>query len=339
MNSNMIQMNKLLLWVALMAVVVGCKNNDEQQAGESTTVKPQQMADNMENTGGKGEPLPLPDNLKETDTGVKYHFYKKGDGRVPPDGDYWLINLSYYDAWGEKIFSTADRGGAMPMMYIADNLSKNGSLEECLSMLANGDSAQFFISADTLFRYAYRRAAPDSLKGTLIRVEASIDGIYDAQGIAQYEADKARQQLEKEIPVIEEYLQKHGLQAKKTPEGLYYVIVEEGAGPHPAAGQIVRVNYTGKLLDGTVFDTSNKDDALEAGIYTPRKPYEPFRFRLGANQVIKGWDLGIPLLRPGGKAVLIIPSALAYGSRQMGKLIKPNSVLVFDVELVEIVDE
>jgi FKBP-type peptidyl-prolyl cis-trans isomerase len=84
----------------------------------------------------------------------------------------------------------------------------------------------------------------------------------------------------------------------------------------------VKVHYTGKLLDGTIFDSS-----LDSG--------QPFEFTLGRRAVIEGWDLGIALMNEGGKATLIIPSKLAYKERGAGEVIPPFSPLVFEVELVE----
>jgi peptidylprolyl isomerase len=81
------------------------------------------------------------------------------------------------------------------------------------------------------------------------------------------------------------------------------------------------VHYTGYLTDGTKFDSS-----LDRG--------EPFSFSLGVGQVIKGWDEGIALLKPGAKAKLIIPSSIGYGARNMGS-IPPFSTLIFDVELIK----
>ena len=111
-------------------------------------------------------------------------------------------------------------------------------------------------------------------------------------------------------------------QKQKTPSGLEYLIVEEGKGPNPKQGQKVSVHYTGKLQDGTVFDSSQK-----RGV--------PIKFTLGIGQVIKGWDEGIALLKKGGKAQLIIPPQLAYGARGVPPRIPPNATLIFDVELVD----
>ncbi|RLD78166.1 MAG: FKBP-type peptidyl-prolyl cis-trans isomerase, partial [Bacteroidetes bacterium] len=107
-----------------------------------------------------------------------------------------------------------------------------------------------------------------------------------------------------------------------TASGLYFVEIEEGTGTQAMAGNIVKVHYTGKLLDGTVFDSS-----IERG--------QPYEFPLGQGNVIKGWDEAIAMMKVGGKATLVIPSDLAYGERDSGT-IPPYSTLVFDVELMDV---
>lgn len=109
----------------------------------------------------------------------------------------------------------------------------------------------------------------------------------------------------------------------KTNSGLDYIEIEEGTGAQAVAGKTVSVHYTGKFQDGRVFDSS-----VSRG--------EPISFKLGAGQVIKGWDEGIAMMKVGGKAQLIIPSDLAYGERGAGGVIPPNATLVFDVELVAV---
>ena len=87
-------------------------------------------------------------------------------------------------------------------------------------------------------------------------------------------------------------------------------------------GNTVVVHYTGKLMDGTVFDSSQDRD--------------PFEFTLGQGDVIEGWDKGIIGMKKGGKRKLTIPPSLAYGERGSGSTIPPNSTLIFEVELLEI---
>ena len=100
-----------------------------------------------------------------------------------------------------------------------------------------------------------------------------------------------------------------------TPSGLTYLITKKGTGRQPKTGETVVVHYTGMLTNGVTFDSS-------------REHNEPFAFKLGAGQVIKGYDEGFSKLRVGDHAILIIPSNLAYGSKGAGGVIPPDSTLI-----------
>jgi peptidylprolyl isomerase len=108
-----------------------------------------------------------------------------------------------------------------------------------------------------------------------------------------------------------------------TDSGLRYTVTEQGDGETPETGQIVQVHYTGKLADGTVFDSS-------------REYGEPIAFPLGQGFVIPGWDEGISYLSVGSKAKLVIPPELAYSELGVAGVIPPNATLYFDVELLDI---
>ena len=111
--------------------------------------------------------------------------------------------------------------------------------------------------------------------------------------------------------------------AQKTKSGLWYVVEQAGTGAQAVAGKTVAVHYAGKLDNGQEFDNSFKRG-------------QPIEFKLGAGQVIPGWDEGIALMSEGAKYKLIIPSHLGYGKRGAGGVIPPNATLVFDTELVSV---
>lgn len=108
-----------------------------------------------------------------------------------------------------------------------------------------------------------------------------------------------------------------------TKSGLKYVDLVIGKGPMPKVGQTISVLYTGRLANGTVFDS------------TSTRNNEPFETPIGVGQVIKGWDEGMLGMRVGGKRRLTIPPSLGYGSEAQGP-IPPNSTLIFDVTLLAV---
>lgn len=121
-----------------------------------------------------------------------------------------------------------------------------------------------------------------------------------------------------------EFLEENGKRAevKTTPSGLQYEVLKEGDGAQPASTDQVEVHYTGKLIDGTVFDSSE-----ERGV--------PATF--GVTQVIPGWVEALQLMKAGSRWRLFIPSQLAYGPNGAGGVIGPNATLIFDVELLKVI--
>lgn len=136
--------------------------------------------------------------------------------------------------------------------------------------------------------------------------------------LASCKKHRAEKQKKKDDKIIQQYISDHGLKASSTDDGLYYVITDAGTGKQPTMYSTVTVDYKGYLTDGNVFDQTPASGATFA-----------------LTQVIKGWQEGIPLFKVGGKGMLLIPSALGYGSQATGDIPK-NSVLIFDIRLLDV---
>ena len=128
--------------------------------------------------------------------------------------------------------------------------------------------------------------------------------------------DEVKERADTDEQIILDYLEEHQLSATEHESGVYYIITKEGSGGHPNLTHTVVIDYKGYLTDGFVFDESLNAIELQMG------------------QVINGFQIAVNLLQPGGKGTFFIPSQLAYGDKQVGD-IPPNSVLIFDIELVE----
>lgn len=285
--------------------------------------------------------------FKKAANGVEYKLFAKNkagefeskEAPAPTDsvgrpkaGQILTVDMKYYtQGKGGKdtlLFDTNKNG--FPVQIPVMKPTFKGGLEDAFSMMRPGDSAVFRISADSLFAKTFQQPMPPFIKkGSQLtfhvltrKVQSEQDAMVDQQKMV---AEYTEKQNKKDEQIIQDYVKKEGLQAQKTPSGLYYVVNQPGSGAPAKAGQTVAVKYKGTLLDGTVFDAGD----------SPQLGGKPFEFTLGQGQVIRGWDEGIALLNKGSKAVLLVPSTLAYGPQAQGK-IPANGVLRFDVELLDV---
>jgi peptidylprolyl isomerase len=135
-------------------------------------------------------------------------------------------------------------------------------------------------------------------------------------------ADRARKAVENEKKETLLLVEKLLPGAEKSKSGIIYKIVQKGSGDKPESGKLVTVHYTGKFLDGRVFDSS-----LSRGT--------PFEFQVGKGRVIRGWDEAVLDMRPGEKRTVILPPELAYGAAGAGGVIPPNAYLLFEIEFIK----
>lgn len=191
-----------------------------------------------------------------------------------------------------------------------------------LGMNVYGNLAEMPLKIDFAL---FRKAIDDALAG---KPELPQEEYAKAMRAFQSAVQQAGQQaLSKAAQVNREagkkFLAENGKKAsvKTTASGLQYEVLAEGNGRQPAKTDTVRVHYTGKLLDGKVFDSSVARN-------------EPAEF--GLNQVIAGWTEGVALMKEGAKYRFYIPDDLAYGERGAGAAIPPGATLIFDVELLKV---
>lgn len=219
-----------------------------------------------------------------------------------------------------------------------------GDYNSMFKMLGEGDSAVFKLDLDTMAAKSMQPKPDFADKYIIFNVRVNqhfkkgelTDSALYAEVNTYFEGEIEKLRVAEEGK-INNYIQQNNLEPLKTASGLQYVIVEEGTGEKPVAGDTVEVNYTGALLNGDVFDTSIREVAESNNMYNAMRPYEPAKFAIGVRQVIPGWDEGLLLLPKGSKAKLIIPSELGYGERgDMRGTIPPFAPLVFDIELIDI---
>ncbi len=121
---------------------------------------------------------------------------------------------------------------------------------------------------------------------------------------------------------LDNYLTSKRIKAERTREGLFFTVHTEGVGKELQQGDYVKIRYVGKLLSGKVFDESPKN--------------EPFAFQIGKQQVIEGWDIALQKIRVGSKVTLYVPAKFGYGVAGIGDIIAPNTPLVYEIELLEV---
>ena len=258
-----------------------------------------------------GPKSPFP-GYKATETGLYYKKIVAGNGPQLQMGDYIKVRLAYY--LGDSLLFTTNNLPDPAYDQLRESVFQ-GDLLEGFRMMHVGDSMSFMINSDSTFRKMFHAPIlPEFVNPeTFLRWEVVVDEVYTQEEFNQVQEALAQKKMEEAAALQQQandvfaaYLAENGITTQPQESGLVYVCTKKGKGPKPGYKQKVKVHYTGKLLDGRVFDSS-----VERG--------EPIEFELGV----------------GEKGVLYIPSNLAYGARQAGELITPYSNLIFEVELVD----
>lgn len=257
---------------------------------------------------------------EKTQTGLYYKFYEENKGNTPETME--LLDVVLSCVINDTVVIIPENRMILQMMepmFVGD-------IFEGMKMMHKGDSASFIVRTDSTFYTLLRSPMPSEFSvNDIMKFNIRLNDFYPESEFAAKQIEYMKNTFVDETLAAEkeldEYLKDNGFETITTSTGLKYVKTKDGNGEKPQVGTMVKVHYTGKLLDGTVFDSSVTRN-------------EPFQFVLGVGQVIPGWDEGLQMMSKGEKGVLYIPYYLAYGNMGSGP-IPPFATLMFEVELID----
>lgn len=258
----------------------------------------------------------------KTGDGLQYRFIEQKNGRRPRVGDLMRMHMKYRDAKGKILFDSKEQKNDFVLQLTIPTFI--GGLEEGFSLMGEGDSAVFKVSADSVFDKTFRQVLPPSVnKGDVLTFEIRMLKVMSPD-----EYRKQRMAARKDISEIEAYgiavyLAENGIKAEPVRPGVYFILLQEGTGDLPEAGDSVEIRYTGSFLSGEVFDGSAKAGGN-------------LKYILGDGLRLPEWENAVAGMKKGGRVRLILSSDNAYGAEGFGP-VPPNSSVVYDIELVNLI--
>lgn len=268
---------------------------------------------------------------RKTRSGMKYTVYRETGGKKPHAGDWVTVSLVYKEENDSVLFDSRTLG--RPLRFELPAPKFEGSFEEGLMCLGEGDSATFFINADSMFEKVIVKENNGQVKhrpapGSHLLFDVALLRVQPFQEAEMEIAMQESRQEQAEKKTLDAYLAEKNITAEKEEEGYYLSVQSHGNGSQVKAGDVVSLNFTGRFLNGVEFDSNAKTG-------------KPYSFLVGSGSVIKAWDLAVQKLHEGDKAMLIIPSSLGYGAEGLRRpnsvtyVIPPFSTLIFDIEVVK----
>jgi FKBP-type peptidyl-prolyl cis-trans isomerase len=285
-------------------------------------------------------------NYKKINPQLSYAFIIDKPGKIhPQEGDQISVNMqTAYE--NRPIYSTSIAYKGKPAVYGVTKPAFKGDIIEAITLMTPGDSMVCLADAEAIYKNS-KVKKPDFMKpGGKMQYFIKLVSIKSKEQVQKEQNDAIMKQIKEqevkqkaaaakqlivEDKTLKNYFASHHLSPVKTSSGLYYSINKEGDGEQVMPGDTLIVNYTGTLMNGTKFD-SNEDTAFH-NVF-------PYQFVVGRGMVIRGWDEGFTFLKTGSRATFYIPSPLAYGPQSRPgspanpKGIPPNSILFFDVQLI-----
>lgn len=291
--------------------------------------------------------------FKKGEKGLEYKIITEGSGKKIGYGNFMQIHIKQVYA-GAKDSILLDTHEFMPRIQVLDSINTPLSYYTIISQLRRGDSLVLRLLTDSAFKDGSQPMPDFMKKGKFLYTHVTMVNFFETKDQAD-SANKAEsviakpkiykkqlEEVEKEIAnrkvqleadskLIEAYLTKNNIKATKTKWGTYIAITTEGTGEKANSNSVSSVNYTGRTLDsGRVFD-SNVDPTF--------KHVQPYDVTIAAFDVVLGWTDALMQFKKGTKATIFVPSALGYGVNGNGGIIKPNDNLIFDMEVLDVMNE
>lgn len=283
--------------------------------------------------------------FKKGKGGLEYKIIATGSGDKVKAGEFLELNIREFVNNGSKdslIYDSRNMGA--PSIIPFDSTSVPPEYFSIISQLRKGDSMITRNSFDNIKKLNPMGVPPYLRKGGFDYVAIKVINIYHTEAEAnkvmdannkkmQAEQEKKDQiSLAKDDATLQALFKKENINPLKGSLGTYVQILEPGSGPNIDTNVIVKVKYTGKTMDGTIFDTN---------VDTSKGHTDPISVNMTSDMtlggpMIRGWIDGLKLLKNGSKAKFFIPSALAYGSRGAGKMIPPDAILIFEIEITKV---
>lgn len=255
------------------------------------------------------------------ESGVEYCIYKDEPGDKHPEVND-MVTMHLTIKVKDSVFRDSRKmNNNQPFELPLPAPGYQGDWIEVMQYLTVGDSAVIRVPIDTIKKHTSGQFPEFVKDGDMLEYTVEL---VDFKSTKEANA----KQLKIDDQKLQAYFAENNLTAQKTESGLYYIIDKKGNGKQVEEGDLVTVDYVGKGLDGTLFDSNILEEFNHV---------QPFTFVAGQGQVIPGWDEGIQLLSKGTKARLFIPSTLAYGQQELPR-VGANAILVFEVEIKAVED-
>lgn len=271
-------------------------------------------------------------DFQRTAKGSLYKLFTHNTGDRVKVGDIVTFNVIQKTDKDSVLFSSY--AANKPAMI---KVEESGDMMDIFPLLTVHDSILVKVPTDTIFKNQEASRPPFFPKGSNLMIAIHVEKVQSFESFMAERKAAEEKLATDEAANANKYIAGKKLNLITTASGLKYKINQVGTKPKPVAGDTVYVNYTGRNLDGKIFDSSYEEIAKGAGLQQPGRTYEPISFALGTQGIIPGWQEAIALLNGGSKATLVIPSKLAYGASGAGADIPPYSTLVFDIDLVKVV--